>query len=248
MVKQQQLRYAMYRRVSNFGVTNREFFPESSLGGQAFATVAGAVTEIDQHTTTRLAGAVESRRAAAHTRATLRARLKAMARAVRELAVTDQELVKRLALPTKRTDAALLQAARHFIVEGETMKDELVRLGLPPTFVTEIRDLETSLQATLDKRIKGQETRKAGATGVVEAFDRGFRAVHTLEVIVANTLRDDEIRLATWAAARRVRDRYNDPVEAAEAEKPVETVPARTESSEPITTVHVPATTLRKVS
>jgi len=258
MSNKQQLRHEMFRRIANFGNTNREVFPESSPGGQAFATVAHAVTEIDQHTTTRLAGAVEARRGTDHTSATLRARLKAIARAVRELAVTNPELAKRLRLPKSRSDRALLEAAGLFIADTDAMKDDLVRLGLPPAFVTELRDLVTALHAVLDKRIKGQETRKAGATAVAEAFDRGFRAVHTLEVIVANTLRDDAIRLATWNAARHLPARNIGPVSDADVVTPAENIPpvdgplvapnATSESSEPVLAVQVPAAALRKVS
>jgi hypothetical protein len=57
MLKTERIRYEMFLRVRDFGTTYRDLFPESSAGGQAFAQVAQAISEIDWHAQAKLGAA-----------------------------------------------------------------------------------------------------------------------------------------------------------------------------------------------
>ena len=65
-------RYAMLARIRDFGEVHRDLFPESSEGGQAFATVAAAVTKLGTHTRSRMTSTREGQRARVAARDALR--------------------------------------------------------------------------------------------------------------------------------------------------------------------------------
>ena len=54
MTRMEMRRYGMLGRVRDFGQAHRDLFPESSVGGQAFATVAAAVAELSDHAVAKM--------------------------------------------------------------------------------------------------------------------------------------------------------------------------------------------------
>jgi hypothetical protein len=194
----------MFLRVRNFGTAHPDLFPESSPAGESLAVVARAAAAIETHMTAKLAADAEVRKVKSRTRAALRTQMKAVARTVRGLALQEESLVKRLRMPSKRTDVALASAARFFIQEAEVMQEKLVRMGLPPTVVIDLRTLVDGLEATSEQRRAGQASRASAQQGLSTALNQGTRAVRILDVIVVNVLRDDPMRLAAWNIARRL--------------------------------------------
>ena len=159
MNRYETVRYEMFLRVRNYGVAQRDRFPEASPAGQAFATVSQAVADIEAQTTARLTAAADARKAKSRTQMDLRAKMKAIARTARGLALTDEAWVKRLQMPTRRTDKALLDSARFFLQEAEPHTERLALMGLPATVLADVRALVDALETTKDQRRTGAQRR-----------------------------------------------------------------------------------------
>ena len=83
-------RYEMLVRVRDFGTAHPHLFPPSTLGDQAFATVAAVVTQLSEHAATQLSGrgtAREGTTSKAVAREALREDLDAIIRTARAVAL-----------------------------------------------------------------------------------------------------------------------------------------------------------------
>jgi hypothetical protein len=70
------LRYEMFLRVSEFGISHRQQFPESSPAGQAFAAVAAAAAaKFDTHASARRLAGEDSRKVKANVSRAIHRRL-----------------------------------------------------------------------------------------------------------------------------------------------------------------------------
>jgi hypothetical protein len=69
------LRYEMFLRVSEFGKSHRQQFPESSPAGQAFAAVEAAAAKFDTHVSARRLAGEDSRKVKANVSRAIRRRL-----------------------------------------------------------------------------------------------------------------------------------------------------------------------------
>src|SRR5262245_40417895 len=80
-------RYEMLARVQHFGTTHRERFPESTVGGRAFATVAAAVAQLRAYAEARMSISRQSARAKSVARAALVDRLVTISRTAQAIGV-----------------------------------------------------------------------------------------------------------------------------------------------------------------
>ncbi|MCC7010717.1 MAG: hypothetical protein IT184_18040 [Acidobacteria bacterium] len=198
------VRYEMLLRVRDFWNVHRALFPESSAGGQAFASVAQAVAGIDAHLTSKALAAKEGRRAKAAARAALTRIMRRIVRTGRGLKRTLPDQENNLEMPTRSSDVALLAAARLFIGEVEANRDRLVYLGLPPDVTTSLRDATDAFERAMRGRRTGRSDLAAAKAGFTSALALGLDAVRTLDIVVVNALEQDPVLLAKWERDRRV--------------------------------------------
>jgi molecular chaperone GrpE (heat shock protein) len=200
-------RYEMLVRVRNFGQTFGHLFPQSSLAGQMFATVADAVKQLEQHNVARMSTAPAGKNTRATARTTLRNRLEAIARTAREITESTPGLQDKFALPEGKNDQELLTAGRLFVRDVEPFKAQFIALALPPTFVTDLTQVVDNFERALRDRDAGKSENTAAKASIEAALASGLAAVRKLDVIVANTLQDDSVTTAVWERERRVRYR-----------------------------------------
>ncbi len=204
MTRMEMRRYAMLARVRDFGQAHRDLFPDSSVGGQAFATVAAAVTELSEHAVTKLSSAREGVRAMKDARHRLIDRLEAIARTARAIAADRPGFDDSFRLPRQYSNEALVTIARVFIQDAEATKDQFIAHGLADTFVAELQKLLGTFEQAARDREAGRSTRIAAHAGIEKALLAGLTAVRKLDVIVANQLQHDSAALAVWEGERRL--------------------------------------------
>jgi hypothetical protein len=197
-------RYAMLGRVRDFGQAHRDLFPESSVGGQAFATVAAAVAELSVHAVAKMSSVREGFRAKADARSALLGRLEAIARTARAIAVDRPGFDDSFRLPRQHSDEALVTIARVFIQDAEATKDQFVAHGLAETFVVELQKRLEKFEQSARDCDAGRSARTAAHAGSERALLAGLAAVRKLDVIVANQLQHDSTALAVWEVERRL--------------------------------------------
>ena len=204
MTKEERVRLEMFKRVTTFGAANSGLFPEGTPGGEAFAIVGQAVEAIEAHTVAKLSASSEARKEAARTRANIREQMKAITLTARGVAIVEDGIKKTFKMPTRHSDGALLDVARKFLDNAKAQKAKFVRLGLPATFLDDLRTHVAALEKAFEHRREGRRGRKLAQGDVTAAFARGILAIRTLDVVVVNAVRGDLGRFESWKTMRRL--------------------------------------------
>lgn len=220
-------RYAMFARVRDFGEAHRDLFPESSEGGQAFATVAAAVAKLGTNARSKLSSTRDGRQAKVAAREALLDRLDAIVRTARAIAEKTPGFDDPFHLPRKQDDESLLLACPLFIDEAEAKKERFVRHGLSETFVADLNALVDQFGQAVRLVDAAKQRTKVARTGIVAAQLAGLAAIRQLDVIVVNQLEHDPDALAHWEEARRIEYSNRRRSAAAPADKPVPQVTAQ---------------------
>jgi hypothetical protein len=195
----------MLVRVRDFGAVHRAQFPESTRGGQAFAAVAAAVTQLREHSASKMSTAGEGRTAKNVARQALLDKLEAVGRTARAIGGDIPGFEDPFRLPRQRqTDQTLLTAGRVFVHDAEGAKQEFVAHGMPPDFPADVTALVDRFEESITRRETLRGTQAAAQAGTAAALLAGLAAVRKLDVIVANQLGSDPVALGQWERARRV--------------------------------------------
>jgi hypothetical protein len=213
----------MFARVRDFGEVHRDLFPESSEGGQAFATVAAAVAKLGTHARSKLSSTRDGRQAKVAAREALRDRLDAIMRTARAIAEKTPGFDDPFHLPRKQDDESLLLACPLFLDEAEAKKARFVGHGFSETFVTDLKAFVDRYEQAVRSVSSARERTKVARKGIVAAQLAGLAAIRQLDVIVVNQLGHDPEALAHWEEARKVEYQNRRRVAAAPV---VEAVPA----------------------
>src|SRR5205085_11449429 len=134
-------------RMRDFGQERIADFSAKSLGVTLFAELVTLVHDLDNHaeaqTSNRSAAAqgTTTRKAA---RADLRAKVEAISRTARAMALNNPGLATRFRMPRGNNDQSLISTARAFLTDAEPLKDEFIRRELPASFLD---DLAASIAA-----------------------------------------------------------------------------------------------------
>ena len=227
MTKEQRFKYQMFVRVRDFGVAHAALFPESSKGGQAFARVSRAVTEIEEHLKDHVLGRAEARKVKAATRGAVFEFLKTIAKAARRVTLPEPG-VSPFRLPKRRSLATELATARAFIEEAATRQAEFEQFGLPSTFISDFRGMVDKLQQAADVRISSKTVRRQALAGIKTALAEGLESARDLDVIVAIATGQDPTTFAAWTSARRIEGQGSG------AAKPPVTPPASDAAAAPV--------------
>lgn len=200
-------RYEMLVRVRDFGVANEALFPSSSLGGQSFVAVAGAVSALNEHAATHMSGRGSAREGTvskAVAREALRDDLEAIMRTARAMALDTPGVDDKFRLPRGSGDQMILNTARAFLRDAGPLSADFVKHDMPDDFLADLQsDIEAFEEAIRDHET-GKDTHVAARAAIEGAIDAGLDAVRRLDAIVPNRLRNDSKALASWERARRV--------------------------------------------
>jgi hypothetical protein len=194
----------MLVRVKGFGEAHRDLFPESTTGGQAFATVAAAVTQLSAHTVSKQSTAREGRRAKAMARAALLERLDTIGRTARAIAEVAPGFDDPFRVPRRQTDDQLVMTGRVFVQDAEASRSRFLGHRLPETFVADLLELIEKFEQTIRNHEARSNAHAVARAGIAGALLSGLAAVRQLDVIVANELVGDPTALAGWEHERRV--------------------------------------------
>jgi hypothetical protein len=225
MTNRQLRRYEMLFRVNEFGNARRDRFPEGSVGGRAFATVAEAVVQLRDRAVVQLALKREGARARRAARAALLETLESIGRTARVLQRDAPAFPNSFRLPERMSAQAVLTAARLFVRDIEPVATQFVEHGMPETFVADLTGLLANYEQAIRRREVGKGESAAARASIDAAIDQAVAAARRLDVIIANRLRDDAATVAEWQRARRVAYARRSAPKVDNAEQPSATSP-----------------------
>jgi hypothetical protein len=197
-----------FKNVDAFGIANAADFPAASMGGQQFALIHAAVPQ-----TATLGAAQVSGKGAAHSsvmskvagRFHLHDDLLGITTAAHSLALLGTAgLDGKFLMPRSGGDQALLNSARAIQTDAAAWVAQLISLGLPATFLTQLGTDITAFEASITAKGAGVGA-QAGATGGLEnTAHQAAIALHVLKTIVPNIYKNNPAKLAEWATASHV--------------------------------------------
>lgn len=200
--------YEMILRVADFGIQQAASFPPTSLGGQLFARVKAAATELSNHIAQQVSGRFSEQEGTvskAVVRAALRELLERIRRTARSISETMPEVEAKFRLPRNSGDQELLGVARAVATDAIPLKNEFISYAMPPDFLEELGELIEEFRTALTTQQTGRSSRVAATAAIDDTLEEALSAVRRLHSIVHNTFADDVALLAAWTSARHVR-------------------------------------------
>jgi hypothetical protein len=107
-------------------------------------------------------------------------------------------------MPRDRSDRAIADVARIFVQLAEPLKEEFVKLHVPPDFIDRLKGGIASIERAIQQQAASKGSRKAATAAIAEAQQQALTAVARQDPLMDNLLRDNEPAKAAWVAARRI--------------------------------------------
>ena len=196
-------------RMRDFGQERIADFSAKSLGVTLFAELVTLVHDLDNHaeaqTSNRSAAAqgTTTRKAA---RADLRAKVEAISRTARAMALNNPGLAKRFRMPRGNNDQSLVSTARAFLTDAEPLKDEFIRRELPASFLDDLAASIAAFEQAVADQNRSTGASVAATRDLAETIKRGLDIRRQLNPIVRNKYRTDPATLDAWEFASHIKD------------------------------------------
>jgi hypothetical protein len=199
--------YEMIMRVRGFGEERAASFPNTTLGGELFAAVSAAATELGEHVAAKVSGSSTARQGTASkavARAELREALEAIRDTARSMSITMPGLDSKFRIPRNMTDQDLLATAHAFATDAEPLKSDFMRFALPASFLEDLNAHIEDFESAHNSQNTGMGHQVMATAAIDDALERALSAIRQLDAIVRNTFRNDSASLAVWGSARHV--------------------------------------------
>jgi hypothetical protein len=208
MTRRQIVRFEMLRRVRDFGAVHAAKLADTSVGGQAFATVRTIVDDLGDQAKVKMATIGEGLRAKKQARQVLALQLGEIARTAKIIALTVPRFDDGFRLPARRSDQVLITAGRLFTEAAEPVAAQFIAHGMPEAFVTTLRAQVQHFEESIAVCEEGNRDQAAAQATIAAALAAGKDAVTRLDIVVANHFKGDVATLAQWRRDRVQRSAY----------------------------------------
>lgn len=199
--------YEMVLRVRDFGAENAADFPATTLGGELFAAINTAATELAGQIAARSSGRSAARAGTSSksaAREALRASLEMIRRTARSMSQEMPGLADKFRIPRNMTDQELLGTARAFAADAAPLKSEFLRYAMPAGFLEDLNEHIEDFESAMGAQHTGRGHQVMATAAIDDALDGALSAVRRLDAVVRNTYHDDGAKLAAWERARHV--------------------------------------------
>jgi len=201
-------KYDMLLRVRAFGDTHTDAFPPSSAAGQAFAALSAAIDQLPDHASSSPAQTREGMMRRNAARAALEESLEAVARCVRVIAADTPGFDQPFARPRLRAHRTIINTGRAIAGAAEQAKDQFVALGLPDTFVSDLRARIDAFEEAVRVWQEHRDAHAAARARMQEGLATALALLPRLDVIVTNHFKDDVSTLVVWERVRTFEHPY----------------------------------------
>jgi hypothetical protein len=200
-------RVEMFGRVSNFGASYSDQFPEATVGGRMFAAVSKAQSRLEalaaaQASSERAVSGSTASKALA--KAALLGTLEAMSRTADALSLDDPAIGAEFRLPRQPNSKTLLALARAILDRATPLAAQFVEHGMRPDFLKELEVHIQNFQHAAGERTISVKNRVDATAEIEENIVLGLQAVARLDAIVRNICANDAEALRRWDWASRV--------------------------------------------
>lgn len=196
------------QRIDNFGQENAAAIAVNAKATAAFAAIADYVAQLDATGALRTsANATKLTQTGFRRmkRSELYSYLLWMSRNARDIARHNEAFVNKFRIPRRNlNDALLLETARAFYADSETVKATFIEYGLPATFRDDLDALIDEFDGAISAQDSALRERVASNATIDEVVDNALTGRRTLLVIVPNIFNGNRGKLADWASASHI--------------------------------------------
>ena len=183
-------------------------FPPPSTGGQQFAIVTNAVTQLGGLGAAQVSGG-ESAHAAvlslAVGRVHLHDDLAGIAAAAHSLALLGAAgLAGKFLMPRGNGAQKLLNAARAFLADATPLKAQFLTVNLPANFLDNLSGDIGIYEAALSAKGAGKRARGGASGGIEDTAHNAAIALNVLDTVMKNTYKNDPQKIGEWVIASHV--------------------------------------------
>ena len=207
MTRVEMARYEMLVRVRDFGAGYGERFPKSTCGGDAFAAVKSAVSQLEEHGPAQYSNRHAARGVKAANSDAFRELLEGLdtiERTARAVALDTPDIDSQFAVPKRRGSTAVLNAARSIVTRAEPLAKAFIAHGLQKDFIAQLEAKIATFEEARKLRVAAKEQHASARTAIDQAFESGMDAIRHLDAIIPNVLGGDGSAMAAWEVARRL--------------------------------------------
>ena len=197
----------MFEYVSSFILEESTFFPEGSHGRELagdLVKVSAALTLADS----RQRDVLTSRRRATEAKmrmcGELKQRLQLMIDIARLVERTAPGISDRFKWPRNDSDAAFLQTARSFVEHATPIADTFIKYAMPADFINYLNQRIQKIEQQLTERTSERTVLKGATRDISAEIKKGMEIVRELDIITANVLGNDAIKLGNWRTRRNL--------------------------------------------
>lgn len=197
----------MLIRVRQFGLTHLSAFPNGSRGHELFEMIGGFIDFIESHSAAHAqhARAAKEKTTQKNTACDfLREGMALFVRTARAMTRIAPGVQDKFRMPSGQGVQELLATARAFEIEGELLKDELIRRGMPANFLEDFHARIEKVEQSVDGRAQKSAARVSSRVAVAEAVQNARESVRELDAVVYNVFANDASVLAEWESASHV--------------------------------------------
>jgi hypothetical protein len=200
--------FEMLTRVVEFGEAHLDLFPKSTLAEKTFAQLGAALSNVSEH-----AGSQVTSRNSVHARTkvrdaahhALRAQLRRLSDTARAIAIDTPGIDEQFRMPDRKRAQALLLGAKAFADAAGPIKKEFIQHGIPNGFIDDLHEAANGLEAAIQEQASNKTKRVSTGKALNDNLAECLKLLIRLDAVVKNTLVDNELALAEWNTARRVR-------------------------------------------
>ncbi len=196
------------QRMNNFGRENEGAIAVNPLAVTAFSLIGNYVGQLDSTGVLRTSAGVTKLTQTGFRRmkrTETNGFLIAIARVARDIARNDSTFVNKFILPSNnRNDAAILETARAFHADSESVRNLFIGYGLDNDFRDQLQALIDEFEDAINAQDTANRDRIDANATVDSIIDRALTARRTLLVVVPNIFKNDPGKLADWASASHI--------------------------------------------
>jgi hypothetical protein len=197
----------MFKRVRDFDAAREGLFDAGTLARELFTIIGSVINDLEGHAATEseVRGAARQGTASkAAARAAIDRDLGTLRRTARTMSSVMPGFEEKFRVPPRQDGQELIYNARAALAAAEPFKAEFRRREVPERVFQDLEANIKAYEAALTDQHTAKEERVTAAALIDAAIKRGMDAVHQLDAIVRNKLRDNAAALAAWLSARRI--------------------------------------------
>lgn len=199
--------YEALKRVQEFGDRYTNYFPINTMSSDLFAMVKGILANLDQYIVTEHSGTGTIKKGVlskANLRKAVISDLEDINRIAKAISYEIVGFDENFRLPRKYTAEAVINLAKAFALDAESVKTQFLRYEMPADFIDQLNKNVDALANATNNKNQAVSDRAVIKAAIDGNLSEGVIIIRKLDAIIRTRFKVDKTFLMGWAAASRI--------------------------------------------